>query len=914
MRSLFVVSSLVNRALVSLMLPLGMICFGNSYAHAQVTSDGTTNSNISSSDNNFTILNGIAKGNNLFHSFSNFSVPTGGTATFDLVNTPNITNIFSRVTGGNVSHIDGLISTINHNNSVSLFLLNPAGIVFGPNASLNIGGAFVGTTANSIKFADGVEFSAVNSATPPLLTMSVPVGLQLGANAGAIRTQGNSPPNFLYASPQIFKAETVALIGSDIDINQTYVTNPDGRVQLWALRNAEVGLNNQAGLQLISPAAADWGNILLRQSSYIQTNGMNGGAINIRGRGLTLQDGSQISSSTGTLGKGQGINIKTTEFVDLLGASAANQYSTPGLHTSVVGNQGRAGDITVETGRLRLANGAWIESTLSSPFDFISFSPIPSNDSRTGDINIKAAVVEVTGYNRFPYFFLGSDLGLYFASAITTLISGGHSNESGKITVDAQRVSLLDGGFISADVIGFYIPGFSESPTIGKSGDIVIRASEKLEISGLGANNSNSSVISSMQPFTVGEAGNILINTAHLTLSKGGSVASDVTGSGQAGNIEIHAQDVEVSDPVIDDFNQAVSGITVGLGKDAVGQGGTIKLTADSLRVFNGGQITSSSLGQGSAGSVNLNVKNIEVQGTSQSLINGGYLPSAIAASSANSLAAGSINITSDRVSVKDNAVITVSNTGNGDAGNLNITAKNLFLDNSASLRSEVNGGGQGNIQLNVNDVLLLRHGSKIITNALGASTGGNININVGSMVAVPSENSDISANAVLGSGGNIQITTQGIFGLEFQAQPTLNSDITASSQFGLSGNVQVDTIGVDPNSGLLELPENVTDSSQQIASGCAANTGSTFVATGRGGVPQNPMQEVRSDRTWSDTRDISIYQKNSGVTAQIPQLPKTVVQATAWHRRSDGKIELVAAPYPGNIQPQLTCAALPQI
>ncbi|MBD2355127.1 S-layer family protein [Tolypothrix sp. FACHB-123] len=913
MRSLSIGCNCLNSLLTSLMLLSGTIFLDNNYAYAQVTSDGTANTIVNSSDNKFTILNGINQGNNLFHSFSNFSVPTGGTATFDLVNTPNITSIFSRVTGGNISQIDGLINTINSNNSVSLFLLNPAGIVFGPNASLNIGGAFVGTTATSIKFADGVEFSAVNSATPPLLTMSVPVGLQLGANAGVIRTQGNSPANFLYGSPQIFKAETVALIGSDIDINQTYLTNPGGRVELWALKNTEVGLNQQAGFQLTSPAVADWGNILLRQSSYIQTNGLNGGAINIRGRGLTLQDGSQISSSTGTLGKGQGINIKTTEFVDLLGASAADQYSTPGLHTSVMGNQGRAGDITVETGRLRLANGAWIVSTLSSPFDFISFNPIASNNSRTGDINIKAATVEVTGYNRFPYAFLGSDLGLYFASVITTLISGGNSNESGKITVDAQRVSLLDGGFISADLIGFYIPGFSESPTIGKSGDIVIRASEKLEISGVGINGTNSAVISSIQPFTVGQAGNILIDTGHLVLSKGGVVASDVTGSGQAGNIEIYAQNVEVSDPIISSFNQAVSGITVGVGKDAVGQGGTINLTADSLRVFNGGQITSSSLGQGSAGSVNLNVKNIDIQGTSQSIINGSYLPSAIAASSATSLAAGSVNITSDNVSVKDNAVITVSNTGNGDAGNLNITANNLFLDNNASLRSEVNGGGQGNIYLDVNDVLLLRHGSKIVTNALGASTGGNINLRVGSIVAVPTENSDISANAILGSGGNIQITTQGIFGLKFQAQPTINSDITASSQFGLSGDVQVNTIGVDPNSGLLQLPENITDSSQQIASGCAANTASTFVATGRGGIPQNPMQELRSDRTWSDTRDLSAYRKNDAVTAKIHPLPRTLVQATAWHRRADGKIELVAAPSSANTQMQLSCAALSQ-
>jgi filamentous hemagglutinin family protein len=130
-------------------------------AMAQVTSDGTIDTVVNQSGNNFTILNGADKGNNLFHSFSNFSILTNGSATFDLVNTPNITTIFSRVTGSSASNIDGLIRTVNNSNPVSLFLINPNGIIFGQNASLNIGGSFVGTTANSIKFADGVSLDKV---------------------------------------------------------------------------------------------------------------------------------------------------------------------------------------------------------------------------------------------------------------------------------------------------------------------------------------------------------------------------------------------------------------------------------------------------------------------------------------------------------------------------------------------------------------------------------------------------------------------------------------------------------------------------------------------------------------------------------------------------------------------------------
>ncbi|WP_242058167.1 MULTISPECIES: filamentous hemagglutinin N-terminal domain-containing protein [Nostoc] len=141
----------------------------------QVANQGST-SNISG---------GTRVGNNLFHSFEQFSLATGGTAYFD--NDINIENIISRVAGSSISNIDGLVKA---NGTANLFLINPRGIIFGSNARLDIGGSFVSSTANSINFPDGFRFSATNPEIKSLLSINVPIGLQYGSNPGAIQVEG----------------------------------------------------------------------------------------------------------------------------------------------------------------------------------------------------------------------------------------------------------------------------------------------------------------------------------------------------------------------------------------------------------------------------------------------------------------------------------------------------------------------------------------------------------------------------------------------------------------------------------------------------------------------------------------------------------------------------------------------------
>ncbi|MEH2257484.1 S-layer family protein [Nostoc sp.] len=814
--------------LCSRIVPLMVMPLWCGFANAQVTPDGSLNTTVSQSGKNFTITNGSAANSNLFHSFQEFSVPTGGSATFDLANTPNISNIFSRVTGGNISNINGLIQTINAKNPVSLFLINPSGIIFGANAQLNIGGSFIGTTASSIKFADGAEFSVINSESAPLLSINVPIGLQLGNNPAPINIQGTGhsfinrsglalvPPIQIPSSTKlrVQPGNTLALVGGDLHLNGANLVAEKGRVELGSLSGTGLVklIPTVQGYTLEYEDVQSFGDIQLAGRSLLDISGVNAGSVQIQGRQIQFTDGSLVlAQNFGNLPGGD-IRLQATESIDLI-ARTADGTIRSGVRSDALGI-GASSNISVITPKLTINRGAGLNSTTLGA-------------ATSGNIYINATAIELSG-------FLPTNPADVTTINTTTLGTG----NAGDVFVNGNSLLISSGASLSSATFGS-----------GSSGKVIIRNTNTTVMgespSGLYSNISSTT-------FATGSAKTLTLDTAKLQILDGGAVA---TTSFFAGN------------------------------------GGDLSINATELIVISG---------QGRATNSSINASSIRPD---PSLRKRFGLPDILTAN------AGTVSITTPNLTLTDGGTVSVTSQGIGNGGNLNITSDRIQLQNQGLIQAQTESGNGGNISLQVGKLLLMRDRSNITATAGGNGNGGNININAPIIAGL--ENSNIIANALRGRGGNIQIATQGLFGLKFRPQLTPDNDITASSQFGVSGTVQVNTIGIDPNSGLVELPANVTDPSQQIATGCSDTQGSRFVATGRGGVPQNPNQQVTSDRTWSDIRDLRAYRKTGNVTAQTPTSPEVILEATSWHRNANGQVELVAAPSPANIQPQLTCAAL---
>lgn len=333
-------------------------------SHAQVSLDGSVGPGGPLTGPNYVIPSNVgqSRGANLFHSFGLFNILQGERATF--TGPGSISNVIGRVTGGQQSVINGrLASDIA---GANVFLINPAGVLFGPFAQLDVSGSFHVSTADYLKLADGAKFHA-NLAQQSTLTSAPVAAFGFLSSKPAAITIDQSLDDLripLAKRIEVSPGKTISLIGGDIDmtgapfrtgeIGQPTIQAPNGQINLVSVGSpGEVTLNNPGvnhGIAL--EGFTRRGNITLNKDVLIQTSGTQGnGTIVIRGNNLVMANNSFIFSDTDGSVSGAPVGVD----IDL-------------------------------TDRLRLSNGARITSEV----EFLTAGS-------AGDIVIKANQIEVSG-------------------------------------------------------------------------------------------------------------------------------------------------------------------------------------------------------------------------------------------------------------------------------------------------------------------------------------------------------------------------------------------------------------------------------------------------------------------------------------------------------------------------------------
>jgi filamentous hemagglutinin family protein len=955
-----------NGLRISVAIALGSLVYNlSSPVHAQIFPDNTLpNPSVVTNDGTIQrITGGTEIGGSLFHSFQEFSLMTGNTALFE--NSLNVENILTRITGVNSSLIDGIIQA---NGSANLYLINPNGVVFGPNAQLNIGGSFFASTAESIVLGDGTLFSASNPEAPPLLRVNVPVGLQFGTNPGNIGVQSQGIDSSGEVSGlQVFPGQTLGLFGGNVLLDGGQVRSPGGRIEIGSVAgNSRISLTpTDRGMRAGYEGVESFQDIQLTQRSGINSSGDGGGTIHLQGRRIAIGEGSQVLAVNVGVLPGGSVNLKASELVAITGADPDN-FTVVVSDTRGVGT---GGDLNIETGQFLLqgtglvsastfGQGAGGNLTIKAADSInligVGFEPlqlliggaltgqlepedrIPGlvtgtvGEADTGNMTLEAgnAIGLYNGALIYSPTFgdaAGGNLLMRAGNKIEAIAAGVLSNtafgsnaSAGDITIETRNLIITDGTVISSGTLGN-----------GPGGNIMVNASEMVEISRTVPGNVLPTGILNNTLFGTGTGGDVTIKTARL-INRGGALISAnsgggnistglVTSGGVGGNINIEASEsIEISGVSPDGLVTSGPGTTTFSENPA----GNLTISTGKLTISEGAIVSSATFNSGDGGTLTVNAsEGIDISG--QSPITG--LPSTLVSSSGRADipdlevtgSGGNLRVSTGELVVRDGATLDVRSIGAGNAGILEIVADSVRVDTGGSLNAATVSGAGGNIQLR-SDTLLLRREGNISTNA-GNTDGGNIAIETQILTAL--DNSDITANALAGRGGRVSISAEGIFGTEFREAQTPRSDITATSDLGpeFSGTVELNTPDADSSLGVVPLQDNFVNADQLIAQNfCATGDVSSFTVTGRGGLPASPTELLNSPAILDDLRLVQSEgtavqnQSNPGGESTGEKIAQTtpLVEAQGWTVTPEGTVVLVTqapqvTPHSSWVKPQ---------
>ncbi|GAA6617131.1 filamentous hemagglutinin N-terminal domain-containing protein [Scytonema sp. NUACC26] len=669
-------------------------------AIAQIAPDSTlpNNSSIQITGNTIKIEGGTTAGSNLFHSFSEFSVPTGSTAYFN--NSLNIQNIISRVTGKSLSNIDGLIRA---NGTANLFLINPNGIIFGQNTRLDIGGSFGATTASAIRFGDRGFFSATNPNTPQLLTINPTALLFNQIRAASIENNSvalsglNPSSEFTATGLRVPNGKSLLLVGGDIKMDGGGLYAFGGRVDLGGLANAgTVGLNSDGNnLSLSFPDSVERSDVFLSNGSVVNVTADNGGSIAVNARNLKMTGVSHlyagIESGLGSNNSKAGnISINTTGEINL------NDRSEIANRVQLKAN-GQGGDVNISASKLQFFGGAQVYTTT---FGF----------GNGGSLRVNAQDVQLiarSADNQFP-------------SALNTAAQSNSTGNAGDLIIKTNTLLARDGAVVSASTRG-----------AGKGGSLRVDAQDVQLIARSTDNQFPSGLFATT--ISTGDAGDLTIKTNTLLVRDGAVVSVSTRGAGRGGSLRVDAQDVRLIGKIFN--NQPFGGLFAST--SSTGDARDLIINTNTLLLQDRAAINVSSLvGIGAAGNMTLNARSIRLN-------NNALLSASTRSTKVDpNKEQATININSKDLILARNSNITTNAIGeNVIGGNIIINTNVLVAFANSDISANSTDFRGGNVKINATGIFGSQFRDAPTPNSDITATGKNQQLNGTVQVDTPDVN-----------------------------------------------------------------------------------------------------------------------------------------------------------------------------
>jgi filamentous hemagglutinin family protein len=765
--------------LIGMLFLVGLFLCPINIAHGQdlspitsTTGAGNLATIVTQNGNTYNITGGHRPGGgvNLFHSFGDFGVPANNIANFLNETGLPTSNILGHVTGGNISNIFGTIQTTDFGNA-NLFLMNPAGFLFGPNATVNVGGMVAFTSAEYLRF-QGTDTLFNNTSNPESLSLLsfAPVAAFgfLGSNPAAIAIQGSTL--------QVAQGQSLSFVGGnqgftamDPDTGNP-VSVPGGVTMTGATLSASGGQVNVASVA--SPgevSAVDFmptsgmmmGNITLSQGATLDVSGDAAGTIRIRGSQFVIADATLSANTDNTIGAPLAIDINVSGDLSIMDTRATAAI------TATTSGTGDAGAVKIVA--------ANIEASTSSQESFTLIDTHTSDDGRGGNVNIMTYPDSATG-------------NLFVSGTVTTgfrFIDSGTAGTGtgGDVTVDAKNIDLE----LTAITTGDFVARQDFIEPSGSAGNLTI-AAESLEGRNFLLSTEAYAALADTQ-----QAGNITITgrqniPATIDLL---NVQATAGGSMRGGDITITN-----FDNLITDFGFFET-FTV------FGQGGGITVDGRAIDLTNGSKLVATTFGDGDAGDISLTATDhVSLLGQTPANPNplSVFSPTGLFSNSfgdfglGNLGASGSIEVTTPTLTMNTGGRINTITNSSGRGGNVIIDADKVSISGEFAAPSYV-------IEGSIVDIGDFRP-SGIFTRTIGANescmgscgSGGNIIMTVGSLTMGPGSRLDAGTSST-GDGGNVTVNareTLSMSGTLIDGSPVgiFSSTIGTESGSGQSGDI----------------------------------------------------------------------------------------------------------------------------